>query len=84
MDISILAVVLALIALVSPVWLHFLSKRKETLESYEHDLDKVAKFIYSIDDPDVLRELAILTDVRRLLLHLELTEGRQRLAQGHS
>lgn len=40
---------------------------------------KVAEFIYELDDPDVLKELSILTDVRRLLLHLELTEGRQRL-----
>lgn len=46
--------------------------------SPDFDLYEVATFIYELDDPDTLKELSILTDVRRLLLHLELTEGRVR------
>ena len=70
MIISLIALVVALVATVS--------KRRRSSDG-EVDLDTVACYIYELDDPDVLKELSILTDVRRLLLHLELTEGRQRL-----
>lgn len=53
-------------------------KRRPTSDA-DADLMFVSGYIYELDDPDVLKELSILTDVRRLLLHLELTEGRQRL-----
>lgn len=67
---SLVALVVALITSVS--------KRRRPSDG-ETDLDTVACYIYELDDPDVLKELSILTDVRRLLLHLELTEGRPRL-----
>lgn len=72
-------VLVALVALISPIWLYFLSKRSKPELIGHADLDKVSKFIYDLEDPETLVELAILTDVRRLLLHMELTEGRQRL-----
>lgn len=72
--IILLASLIALVvALVTSVF-----KRRRTPDG-EFDLDAVAMYIYELDDPDVLKELSILTDVRRLLLHLELTEGRARL-----
>lgn len=69
MIMSLVALVIALVASVV--------KRRKSIDDL--DLMTVAGYIYELDDPDVLKELSILTDVRRLLLHLELTEGRQRL-----
>ncbi|QDP51685.1 MAG: hypothetical protein Tp1100MES1331091_53 [Prokaryotic dsDNA virus sp.] len=77
MDILLSPLVVSLIALVV-VFVELLIHRFKKVEVAD-ELDRVAKFIYDLDDPDVLTELSILTDVRRLLLHMELTEGRQRL-----
>ena len=77
MDILLSPLVVSLIALVV-VFVELLIHRFKKVEVAD-ELDRVAKFIYDLDDPDVLMELSILTDVRRLLLHMELTEGRQRL-----
>ena len=77
MDILLSPLVVSLIALVV-VFVELLIHRFKKVEVAD-ELDRVAKFNYDLDDPDVLTELSILTDVRRLLLHMELTEGRQRL-----
>jgi len=77
MDILLSPLIVSLIALVV-VFVELLIHRFCRIK-VEDELDSVAKFIYDQDDPDVLQEIAILTDVRRLLLHMELTEGRQRL-----
>jgi len=77
MDILISPLIVSLFALVIilvELLIHRFSKTKA-----EDELDRVAKFIYDLDDPDVLKEIAILTDVRRLLIHLEATEGMVRL-----
>lgn len=77
MDILISPLIVSLVALVIvfvELLIHRFSKTK-----VEDELDRVAKFIYDLDDPDVLKEIAILTDVRRLLIHLEATEGMVRL-----
>lgn len=76
MELSIVFLLCSLVALVIAL-VGSLSKPDRTV--LDRDLDTMATFIYELDDPDVLKELSILTDVRRLLLHLELTEGRQRL-----
>lgn len=76
MDILLSPLVVSLIALVIAL-VDIVSKPDRTV--LDRDLDTMSKFIYDLDDPDVLTELSILTDVRRLLLHMELTEGRQRL-----
>ena len=68
--------IISLIALAVGFTMSALSKQGSTPEL---NLDSVSTFIYDLDDPDVLKELSILTDVRRLLLHLELTEGIVRL-----
>jgi len=68
--------IISLIALAVGFTMSALSKQESTPEL---NLDIVSTFIYDLDDPDVLKELSILTDVRRLLLHLELTEGIVRL-----
>lgn len=76
MDLFIIPLLISLIALV----VGFVSSVSKQDVSYPvADLDDLAVFIYELDDPDTLKELSILTDVRRLLLHLELTEGRVRL-----
>lgn len=76
MDILLIPVLVSLFALVVVlVELLVIRFRKDV----DHDLYSVATFIYEMNDPDVLKELSILTDVRRLLIHLELTEGRVRL-----
>lgn len=67
------SLVALIVALVASVFKRRSSSNDET------DLDTVACFIYELDDPDVLKELSILNDIRRLLLHLELTEGHPRL-----
>lgn len=66
---SLFALVIALVDYVS----------KPDVTVLDRDLDTLSKFIYELDDPDVLKELSILTDARRILIHLELTEGRVRL-----
>ena len=68
--------IISLIALAVGFTMSALSKQESAPEL---NLDSVSTFIYDLDDPDVLKELSILTDVRRLLLHLELTEGIVRL-----
>jgi len=68
--------IISLIALAVGFTMSALSKQESPPEL---NLDSVSTFIYDLDDPDVLKELSILTDVRRLLLHLELTEGIVRL-----
>ena len=68
--------IISLIALAVGFTMSVLSKQESPPEL---NLDSVSTFIYDLDDPDVLKELSILTDVRRLLLHLELTEGIVRL-----
>lgn len=69
-----LMVLVALVALLSPVWIYFLSKH-DRVNDCEVDLDKVAKFVYDLDDPDTLTELAILADVRRLHIYLDALEA---------
>lgn len=76
MELTVLFSLVSLFALVIAL-VDAVSKRRAVNDDL--DLDTVAKYIYDLDDPDVLKELSILTDVRRLLIHLELTEGRVRL-----
>lgn len=76
MELFMIPLLISLIALVIG-FVDAVSKPVVTI--LDRDLDTMATFIYELDDPDTLKELSILTDVRRLLLHLELTEGRVRL-----
>lgn len=76
MELFMIPLLISLIALVIG-FVDAVSKPDVTI--LDSDLDTIATFIYELDDPDTLKELSILTDVRRLLLHLELTEGRVRL-----
>ena len=77
MDITSMILIVPLFALVIAL-VDSIVKRRPVSDD-EPDLMIVAQYIYDLDDPETLMELAILTDVRRLLLHMELTEGRQRL-----
>lgn len=77
MDITSMILVVPLFALVIALVDSIIKRRPSTDD--DSDLMVVAQYIYDLDDPDVLKELGLLTDVRRLLIHLEATEGRVRL-----
>lgn len=77
MDITSMILIVPLFALVIALVDSIIKRRPSTDD--EADLMVVAQCIYDLDDPDVLKELGLLTDVRRLLIHLEATEGRVRL-----
>lgn len=85
MDITSMILIVPLFALVIAL-VDMVYKRRTSTDvvcivgsAYDLDLYSVAQYIYELDDPDVLKELGLLTDVRRLLIHLEATEGRVRL-----
>lgn len=75
---SVLMVVVALVALASPFWLKFVPK-PDSDEEYVDRLAKTTDFILEETDLTILEELAILVGCRRLLLHVDLLEGRARL-----
>lgn len=77
MDITSMILIVPLFALVIALVDSIIKRRPSTDD--DSDLMVVAQYIYDLDDPDVLKELGLLTDVRRLLIHLEATEGRVRL-----
>lgn len=79
---SALVVLAALVALASPLWLKFVIQ-PDSEEEYVDRLDKVTNFILEETDLTILEELGILVGCRRLLLHIDLLEGRARLVKGY-
>lgn len=85
MDVSVIVVVLALVALVSPVWLCFMPKADEEnqLPSYDDRLEHITVLIMQEKDIDLLEELMIIAGARRLLLHDLLQGDKTRIVTGH-
>lgn len=80
---SVFVVLAALVALASPIWVRYVVDKSDT-EVYTDRLADTVNFIQREQNPYVLEQLMILSECRRMLLHVELMEGLERLDQGHS
>lgn len=74
---SYLVVMVALVALSSPVWVKCIRKADDE-QSYEDRLEEVIRFICEADE-ETLEQLIILSERRRLLIHIEASGGWIRL-----
>lgn len=80
---SVIVVLAALVALASPLWVGYVVDKSESSD-YTDRLANTINFIQRESNPNVLEQLEILTECRRMLLYIDLTEGLTRLDQGHS
>lgn len=82
MIMSTLVVLVALLALVSPIWLYAMQEAEpESIdEGYPDRLEHITAYIMDESDIDLLEELMLILSARRMLIHTHLTEGHTRLA----